>query len=427
MLHFSLRLEAYLFTLDPIPNWRGTMHRYKDKALKVHREAKGKIEIHSKVPVETLDDLSIAYTPGVAAPCLAIAEDPTLAKEMTVKANSVAVVTDGSAVLGLGNIGPEAALPVMEGKALLFKRYGGVDAWPICLDTQDVDEIVQAVRMIAPGFGGINLEDISAPRCFEVELRLQDLGIPVFHDDQNGTGIAVLAALINSAKVLDRKLTDMKVVISGAGAAGIAIAKLLAGVGIGGRRYSGDIVMCDSKGIISSRREDLTHIKRRALRWTNADDISGSMQDALHGADIFIGVSQPDLLSADDVRTMNKDSIILAMSNPNPEIRPEEAKAGGAAIVATGRSDYPNQVNNVLVFPGLFRGILDAGAKHISPRMLVAAAHALADIVENPTPECIIPNIIDPKVDVAGAVSSAVYDVAVGVDRNQDNEYAAGA
>ena len=387
------------------------MLRYRDRALKMHRDHQGKIEVSSKVPLETLDDLSTAYTPGVAAPCMAIADDPALAGEMTIKANTVAVVTDGSAVLGLGNIGPEAAMPVMEGKALLFKRYADIDAWPICLSTQDSQEIIETVRRIAPGFGGINLEDIAAPRCFEIEAALQDLGIPVFHDDQYGTAIAVLAALINSAKVVDRPLSEMRVVISGAGAAGMAIARLLAGINGPEGRYVKDIVMADSKGIICTHRTDLTEAKKASLEWCNREDCHGTIHDGLTGADVFIGVSKPDLLTAPDVAKMNKDPIIFAMSNPNPEIRPDEAEKGGAAVIATGRSDYPNQVNNVLVFPGLFRGALNARAPRITPKMYLAAAHALANLVPSPTRERIIPNVMD-DIDIAGAIAQAVIETA---------------
>lgn len=387
------------------------MTEYGQRSIDLHRQHKGKIEITSKIPLETLDDLSLAYTPGVAAPCMEIAKDPARAFELTSRANSVAVVTDGSAVLGLGNIGPAAALPVMEGKALLFKKYGGVDAWPICLNTQDTDEIIRTVRLLAPTFGGINLEDISAPRCFVIERALQDLGIPVFHDDQDGTAIAVLGALINAAKVVGKKPSDLQVVICGAGAAGMAIARLLCGIHTGPQRFAKEVILCDTKGIISSHRSDLNSSKREALRWTNPRDRSGTLHDAMVGADVFIGVSAPNVLGEDDIRVMNADAIVMAMSNPVPEINPALAKAGGAAIVATGRSDVPNQVNNVLVFPGLFRGLLDARAKTIIPEMFLAAAYALAELVPHPNPERIIPRVLDSGMEVAEAVAAAVRSV----------------
>jgi malate dehydrogenase (oxaloacetate-decarboxylating) len=387
------------------------MTDYGKRSTQLHRERRGKIEVISKFPVDTLEDLSLAYTPGVAAPCLEIARDRDEVFNLTIKANSVAVVTDGSAVLGLGNIGPEAALPVMEGKALLFKRYGGVDAWPICLNTQDEAEIIRTVRLLAPGFGGINLEDIAAPRCFIIERALQDLGIPVFHDDQDGTAIAVLAALMNAAKVVKKRMTSLRVVICGAGAAGIAIARLLCGIRTDGKRFSKEVILCDTKGIISSRRHDLNVVKRECLQWTNPRDCSGTVHDAMVEADVFIGVSAPNLIGEDDVRVMNADAIVMAMSNPIPEITPAQAKAGGAAIVATGRSDLPNQVNNVLVFPGLFRGLLDARVKVITPPMFIAAAEALAALVPEPTADRIIPRIVDRQVDVAGTVATAVRSV----------------
>ncbi|MBS0622010.1 MAG: NADP-dependent malic enzyme [Verrucomicrobia bacterium] len=380
---------------------------FKARSLLMHEQFQGKIEIASKVPMNSQDDLSLAYTPGVAAPCLAIAADPQKSRTLTCRGNSVAVVTDGSAVLGLGNIGPLAAMPVMEGKALLFKRYGNVDAWPICLATQDADEIVETVRRIAPSFGGINLEDISAPRCFEIEERLQDLGIPVFHDDQNGTAIAVLAALINAGRALQRPLEEMRVVISGAGAAGMAVAKLLLGI-LGGPRFAQDVILCDSRGVLCRGRTDLNSAKLEILEWANLKDVSGSLQDALKGADVFIGLSKANLLNRDDIRRMRPNSIILAMANPEPEIFPDEAKAGGAAIVATGRSDFPNQVNNVLVFPGLFRGLLDAKATKCDPAMYVSVAQAIAQVVELPTAECIMPNVIRDGDRVAQVVAGAI-------------------
>ncbi|MCP3915123.1 MAG: NADP-dependent malic enzyme [bacterium] len=385
------------------------------ESLAMHREHHGKLAVRSKVPLETREDLSRAYSPGVAEPCRAIAADKALARELTVKGNSIAVVTDGTAVLGLGDIGPEAALPVMEGKALLFKRFADIDAWPICLGTTDTDEIVETVRRLAPGFGGINLEDIAAPRCFEIEERLQDLGIPVFHDDQHGTAIVLLAGLINAAKVTGRTLGEMSVVINGAGAAGTAIAKFLRCVGFDPRECwpVGEVVMCDSRGAIHAGREDLNPAKRELLGYTNRGGKSGSLQEVLSGAQVFIGVSVADVLSAEDVRTMADDPILFPMANPVPEIMPELALEAGAAVVGTGRSDYPNQVNNVLAFPGIFRGALDAGATRITAHMKVAAAYALADAVDEPVPERILPSAqemeaIMPR--VAEAVAAAARE-----------------
>jgi malate dehydrogenase (oxaloacetate-decarboxylating) len=379
-----------------------------ERSLIVHEQLRGKLALHSKVPVLTRDDLSIAYTPGVARPCEVIAENPARVFDLTIKRNTVAVVTDGSAVLGLGNIGPLAAIPVMEGKALLFREFGNIDAWPLCLDTQDVAEIVETVRRIAPVFGGINLEDISAPRCFAVEQQLQDLGIPVFHDDQHGTAIVLLSALINAAKVLGREISGLRVVINGAGAAGTAIARLLRCVGQSPEVCVPvqDVLVCDSKGIIHREREGLADYKQELLTYTNRDNATGSLQDAIRGADVFIGVSKGDLLSADDIRTMNDDSVILAMANPTPEIMPDEARLGGAAIVGTGRSDFPNQVNNVLAFPGIFRGALDAGVPRITDEMKIAAAHALAACVENPTADRILPDALDRS--VAPRIAAAI-------------------
>ncbi|MDR0874617.1 MAG: NAD-dependent malic enzyme, partial [Clostridiales Family XIII bacterium] len=335
---------------------------YYEESLILHARHKGKLEITSKVPVKTKDDLSIAYTPGVAQPCLMIAQDPASARKYSIKANTVAVVSDGSAVLGLGNIGGLASLPVMEGKAVLFKEFGGVDAFPICLDTQDVDEIVETVKRIAPVFGGINLEDISAPRCFEVERRLKEiLDIPVFHDDQHGTAVVVSAAVINAYRLIDRPLADVKAVISGAGAAGNAVAKMLLNIGLR------DIVVCDSRGIISMDRfSEFGEDKMELLEVTNKDNLTGTLLEAVRGRDLFIGVSKPGVLNGEMVRTMNEAPVIFAMSNPEPEILPEIAKGAGARIVGTGRSDFPNQINNVLVFPGIFRGALDAEAKDIT-------------------------------------------------------------
>ena len=379
-----------------------------ERSLIIHEQLRGKIGLHSKVPVTNRDDLSLAYTPGVARPCEVIAADPKRVRDLTIKRNSVAVVSDGSAVLGLGNIGPEAAIPVMEGKALLFKEFANIDAWPICLATQDVDEIVETVRRIAPVFGGVNLEDISAPRCFEVEQRLQDLGIPVFHDDQHGTAIVLLAGLINAAKVTGKKLTDLNVVINGAGAAGTAIARLLRCVGHepGVCVSVQDVLVCDSKGIIHQKRDDLAPYKQELLKYTNRSNRTGQLRDAIQGADVFIGVSKGNLLTTADVGSMADQAIILAMANPIPEIMPDEALAGGAAVVGTGRSDFPNQVNNVLAFPGIFRGVLDSGAARVTEEMKLAAALALAKCVDNPTAERILPDALDRTVSprVAAAV-----------------------
>ncbi len=374
---------------------------YGTRSVELHKKYRGKLEVKPVVKVETRDDLSLAYTPGVAEPCLQIAKDPALAYDMTIKGHTIAVVTDGSAVLGLGNIGPLASLPVMEGKALLFKEFGGLDAFPIALDTQNVDEIVETVKRIAPVFGGINLEDISAPRCFEVEERLiEALDIPVFHDDQHGTAIVILAGLINAAKLTGRDLKTAKIVFSGAGAAGIASAKLLHAYG------ADNIVLCDSQGIIDKTRTDLNDFKKGLLAWTNKNNEKGTIAEALKGADIFIGVSKANLLNGEHVKSMAKDPIIFAMANPTPEIMPDIAKAAGAAVVATGRSDFANQVNNLLVFPGLFRGVLDAGIKKITVEMKLAAAKALAAYVAQPTADCIIPNPLDKK--VASVVAEAV-------------------
>ena len=382
-----------------------------ERSLVVHQQLRGKMGVVSKVPIGSQLDLSLAYTPGVARPCEAIAMNPDLARDLTVKRNSVAVVSDGSAVLGLGNIGPLGAIPVMEGKAILFKEFANIDAWPICLDTQDTDEIVRTVQLIAPVFGGINLEDISSPRCFEVERRLQDLGIPVFHDDQHGTAIVLLAALLNASQVVGRAPETLKVVINGAGAAGIAIAQLLRCVSMDPSVCVPveDIILCDSRGAIHSRRTDLTEVKQAVLTYTNKDDREGTLAEVLQGADVFIGVSRGGLLQGRDVEAMASDPIILAMANPIPEIMPEEALKAGAAVVGTGRSDFPNQVNNVLAFPGIFRGALDAGAKAIDGRMKLAAAHALARSVPEPTPEQILPAPLDRTVAplVARAVSEA--------------------
>ncbi len=380
------------------------MKDYNAASLELHEKYQGKLDVISVVPVTDREILSTIYTPGVAAPCLAIAKDPALAKKLTIKGRTVAVVTDGTAVLGLGDIGPLAALPVMEGKAILFKEFAGLNAFPIALGTKDVEEIIETVKRIAPTFGGINLEDISAPRCFEIERRLaEELDIPVFHDDQHGTAIVVLAGLINACKATGRDLTEAKIVFSGAGAAGIAVAKLLRAHG------AGDITLCDSKGVIGKERVDLDDAKRALLAWSNPRGLSGTLSDAMRDADVFIGLSKGGLVSPDMVRSMAAQAIVFAMANPTPEIMPEEAKAGGATVVATGRSDFPNQINNLLAFPGVFRGVFDAGAVKITERMKLAAAAALAGLVSEPTAERIIPDALDKgaTVAVAAAVSRA--------------------
>ena len=388
------------------------MSEYFEQSLLVHRQLRGKIRVQTQLPVQSRDDLSIAYTPGVARPCEVIAQDPLQANELTIKGNCVAIVSDGSAVLGLGNIGALASIPVMEGKALLFREFAGVDAWPVCLDTQDTDEIIETVRRIAPVFGGVNLEDIAAPRCFEIENRLQDLGIPVFHDDQHGTAIVLLAALINAAKVIGRELADLTVVINGAGAAGTAIARLLRCVGHDPNACQPvkDVVVCDSQGAIHSGREGLSPEKQQLLAYSNRDSRSGSLQDILVGADVFIGVSKGNLVSADDVKSMSAAPIILAMANPIPEIMPDVAIEAGAAVVGTGRSDFPNQVNNVLAFPGIFRGALDSRSPRITEEMKIAAAKELAACVSEPKAERILPDPLDKS--VAPRIAKAICRVA---------------
>lgn len=374
---------------------------YNEASLELHRRHRGKLSVESVVPIENRDDLSTAYTPGVAEPCRAIAKDKSLAWDLTIKGRTVAVVTDGSSVLGLGNIGPEAGLPVMEGKAVLFKRFAGVDAFPICLATQDIDEIVETVKRIAPGFGGINLEDIAAPACFEVERRLiEELDIPVMHDDQHGTAVVVLAGLLNALKVVGKKLEDVSVVISGAGAGGMGITHLLFEAGLT------KLTMIDSKGIIAPGRDGMNSYKEELATRINPEGRTGTLADALVGADVFIGVSQPGIVSTDMVRTMADKAIVFAMANPVPEIMPEEARAGGAAIIATGRSDFPNQVNNVLAFPGIFKGALEGRIRRITPAMRLAAAHALAKLVPEPTSEKIMPSPFEPM--LADAVASAI-------------------
>jgi malate dehydrogenase (oxaloacetate-decarboxylating) len=382
-----------------------------ERSLILHEQLRGKISVTNKLPIGSRDDLSLAYTPGVARPCEAIAADPEAARQLTIKGNAVAVVTDGTSVLGLGDIGPLAALPVMEGKALLFREFANIDAWPICLDTKDPDKIIETCRIIAPVFGGINLEDISAPRCFQIEDELQDLGIPVFHDDQHGTAIVLLAALINACKVTGRNLSDVTVVINGAGAAGTAIAKLIRGVGVDGGDIEPvkDVILCDSKGAIHGGRDDLNPSKQAMLEYSNSSGKSGSLKEVIAGADAFIGVSRGNVIDADDVKTMADKAIIFAMANPTPEIMPDEARKGGAAVIGTGRSDFPNQVNNVLVFPGIFRGALDARAPVINGAMKIAAARALADDVDDVSADMILPHPLDHTVapEIAKKVRAA--------------------
>ena len=386
-------------------------HDFNKESLELHRKHKGKIEVVSKIKVETTDDLSRVYSPGVAAPCLAIAENVDEAYNLTIKGNTIAVVSDGTAVLGLGNIGPEAAIPVMEGKAMLFKKFANVDAFPICLNTTVSSEIIETVKRIAPVFGGVNSEDISAPRSFEIESALQDIGIPVFHDDQHGTAIVALAGILNSCKVLGKDISDLKIVINGAGAAGIAISRLLRCISIDPSVCIPvkQVLVCDSKGIIHKNRTNLNPVKIELLNYSNPDNVEGTLKDAIVGADVFIGVSVANILTADDIKTMAKDPVIFALANPNPEIMPEEAIKGGAAVIATGRSDYPNQVNNVLAFPGIFRGALDCRAKRITPKMKIAAAYAIADCVEQPDREHIIPKSLNKEIaaKVAQAVQAA--------------------
>ncbi|MBU4440157.1 MAG: NAD-dependent malic enzyme [Firmicutes bacterium] len=379
---------------------------YSEESLKMHEMYSGKIEVISKVKIDTRDDLSKAYTPGVAEPCRRIHADAKDVYKYTSKGNLVAVVTDGTAVLGLGDIGPMAGLPVMEGKAILFKEFAGVDAFPICLDTKNVDEIVRTVKLIAPGFGGINLEDIGAPRCFEIEERLKkELDIPVFHDDQHGTAIIVLAGVINALKVVGKNIETVNVVVNGAGAAGTAITKLLLSSGVK------NLIACDKPGILYRGMPNLDDAKKNLAEITNPDNIQGTLADALVGADIFIGVSAPGIVSQDMVRSMNKDAIIFAMANPTPEIMPDEAKAAGARVIGTGRSDFPNQVNNVLAFPGIFRGALDVRATEINEAMKLAAAHAIASMIKDTdlNENNIIPNALDKSVApiIAAAIKKA--------------------
>ena len=396
--------EAIVTTLGGIDGV--TVHKVSDRTFLLHLG--GKIEMRSKVPLRNRDDLSMAYTPGVGRVAMAIAGNREDARRLTIKRNSVAVVTDGSAVLGLGNIGPYAALPVMEGKAALFKRFADIDAWPICLDSQDTDEIVRAVQLIAPGFGGINLEDISAPRCFEVERRLRGLlDIPVFHDDQHGTAIVVMAALTNALRVVGKKLSEVRIAMAGAGAAGTAVLKLLLGAGAN----AADVVVCDDKGSVHLGRPGLDESLGWIAENTNSGGYAGNLAGAVRDADVFIGLSAPGILSGADIAAMAANAIVFALANPDPEVDPEAAMEH-AAVVATGRSDYPNQINNVLAFPGVFRGLLDAQSRIVTDGMLIAAAHALADVVspDEIGPHYIIPSVFHP--DVASSVAVAVRDAA---------------
>ncbi len=385
---------------------------YAKESLRLHEQWGGKIEVVATVPVSTKDDLSLAYTPGVAQPCLEIQKDPAKSYTLTRRHNLCAVITDGSAVLGLGDIGPEAGMPVMEGKCVLFKAFGGVDAFPLCIKTQDVDEFVRTVYLLSGSFGGVNLEDIAAPRCFEIERKLKELcDIPIFHDDQHGTAVITLAGLTNALKVVGKRKEDVKVVISGAGAAAISICKLLLSAGVR------DVTLCDRQGAIYAGRGGLNWIKEEMAEVTNLCRQSGSLADVLVGADVFIGVSRPGMLTREMVQTMNRDAIIFACANPTPEIFPDEAKAGGAAVVSTGRSDYPNQINNVLAFPGIFRGAFDVRARDINEEMKMAAAQALAGLIseEELCADYIIPKAFDPRVGpaVAAAVAQAARDSGV--------------
>lgn len=385
----------------------------REEALHMHRVNKGKLESKSKVQVRDAKDLSLAYSPGVAEPCKEIYDKPETVFEYTMKGNMVAVVSDGTAVLGLGNIGPEAALPVMEGKAVLFKSFAGVDAFPICLNTTEIDKIVETVKLLEPTFGGVNLEDIAAPNCFYIEERLKkETNIPVFHDDQHGTAIVTVAGLVNALKLSGRKMTEIKVVANGAGAAGIAIIKLLYSYGVR------DIIMCDTKGAIyEGRPQGMNKIKEEVAKFTNRDNAKGSLSEVIKGADVFIGVSAAGSLTAEMIQTMNNDPIIFAMANPVPEIMPEDAKAAGALVVGTGRSDFPNQVNNVLAFPGIFRGALDVRATHINEKMKVAAVEAIANLIKEDelNVDYVIPGPFDPRVapEVAAAVAKAAMETGV--------------
>ena len=385
---------------------------YNKLALEMHEQNKGKIAVRSKVTVKTRDDLSTAYTPGVAEPCRKIRDDKKEVYRYTAKGNLVAVVSDGTAVLGLGDIGPEAAMPVMEGKSILFKEFAGIDAFPICLDTKDTEEIIETVKRIAPVFGGINLEDISAPRCFEIESRLKkELDIPVFHDDQHGTAIVVSAGLLNAVKFVGKKMEDVKIVINGAGSAGISICKLLLEIGVG------DVVLVDRQGALAVGEEWMNPAQKEMAEKTNKEQIHGPLNEVMKGKDIFVGVSAPGIVTAEMVSTMAEDAIVFAMANPTPEIMPDEAKKGGARVVATGRSDFPNQINNVLVFPGVFRGALDAQATDITEEMKIAAVYAIADIIKEDelNEEYIIPGAFDERVasHVAEAVAAKAKELGI--------------
>lgn len=394
------------------------------RSIELHEKLQGKIEVTNKIAVDSTDILSLVYSPGVAQPCLEIEKNPERAYDMTMKGNTIAVVTNGTAVLGLGNIGPLASLPVMEGKAMLFKKFAGINAVPICIDSTNPRHIIETITRIAPAFGGINLEDIKAPESFEIEEKLQDLGIPVFHDDQHGTAIVTLAALVNAAKVTGKRLEDMKVVINGAGAAGIAIAKLLRCFHIDSELCVSvkQLIVCDSKGAIHRFRNDLNKTKTELLKYSNFQDVKGYIHDVIKGADVFVGVSKGNILTQADVKNMAPNPVIFAMANPTPEITPEDALAAGASIVGTGRSDYPNQINNVLAFPGIFKGALMARAATISTEMKLAAAYAIARSVENPTKDMVIPSALDTSLAdvVAKAVEQAVYK-----DREMEKKIAA--
>ncbi|WP_346937388.1 NADP-dependent malic enzyme [Clostridium sp.] len=380
---------------------------YGEQSLKMHKEKKGKLEVISKIPVNTREDLSIAYTPGVAQPCVEISRDKDKVYDYTIKANTVAIVSNGTAVLGLGNIGAEASIPVMEGKALLFKEFAGVDAFPICIDSEDPEEVIKTVKLISPVFGGINLEDIKAPECFYIEETLKrELNIPVFHDDQHGTAVVVLSGLYNALKLTKKNINGVKIIINGAGSAGIAICKLLLKAG------AQNIIMCDRKGAIYDGGNCLFESHEQIAKVTNKNKESGSLKEVLVGADVFIGVSGPNMINSEDVKTMNSDAIIFAMANPTPEIMPDEAKLGGARVIATGRSDFANQINNVLVFPGIFKGALTVRATEINDEMKLAAARALANLIpeEELNEENIIPNALDKR--VSGKVSEEVMRIA---------------
>lgn len=381
---------------------------YAKESLKLHEQLKGKIEIMPRASVNTDEELALAYTPGVATPCLEIQKNPRKSFELTRRWNTVAVITDGSAVLGLGDIGPEAGMPVMEGKCVLFKKFGDVDAIPLCIGSKDVDDIVNTITLLAGSFGGINLEDISAPRCFEIERKLKEkVSVPIFHDDQHGTAVITLAAMINALKVVDKKIEDIKIVTSGAGAAGTAIVKLLISMGLK------NVIMCDRKGAIYEGREGLNSAKQEIAKITNKDKQGGSLEKVIKGADVFIGVSGPGLLTKEMVQSMAKDPIVFACANPVPEIYPDEAKAAGARVVSTGRSDFPNQVNNVMVFPGIFRGALDVRADRINDEMKIAAAYAIAGLISDDelNEDYVLPKPFDPR--LRDAVASAVAEAAI--------------